>query len=417
MPKRSTKTMNSPGGSSLSANDRPRPWIVLGNPENRRVTLFQAALGELQQPRARVVSYLDCLRGNVDLKQVLADLSRMRGVFRIESPGENEAVERLLIARGASLLAESDIASAAPRWRADPGRVRHPRLWFAGFSALLSDIETTLDHHPGVLVQNHPREIRTLFAKPACHAMLSTRGVAVPRTLPPVANYDELREAMRAAGRTRVFVKLACGSSASGVVAFTTGGTRPFAITSLELVRRRGEARFYNNLRLSRYDRERDLRTIFDFLCREGAHVEEWLPKATQNGRSLDVRVVTIAGRACHAVVRTSRSPLTNLHLGNRRGDLAALRLAAGPRWQIVPELCEQAAEAFPQSLYVGWDVLMTPGFRRAYILEGNAFGDLLPGVLHDQRSTYAQAILATLASAPRDMRTTAPRTLARRAR
>jgi hypothetical protein len=218
--------------------------------------------------------------------------------------------------------------------------------------------------------------------------------------LPAITSYDARREAMRAAGWTRVFVKPAWGSSASGVVAFSTAGARPLAITSLELVRRRGEARFYNNLQLSHYHRERDLRTIFDFLAREGAHVERWLPKAAHGNRSFDLRVVTVAGKACHTVVRTSRTPITNLHLGNRRGDLPLLRQAAGSRWKIVTDLCEQAAAAFPDALYIGWDVLVTPGFRRAYILEGNAFGDLLPGVTHAGQSTYASGIAAILAGA-----------------
>ena len=405
MPKPSKKMTNSADASFPLVSDLARPWLVLGNPDNRRVTLFQAALRELQLPPAQVVSYCDYLRGQIDLDCLLRRLASENGVLRIESPGEDHAVERLLIARGAALLgrpcgtvgAEDDIAPAvALRLRADAGRVRHPRQWFAGFSATLSDLGTILQSNPGVRAQNHPCEIRALFDKPHCHAMLASQGVAVPRALPPVANYDELRSAMCAAGMSRVFVKLAYGSSASGVVAFTTGGTRPLAITSLELVRRRGAARFYNNLRLSRYDRERDLRTIFDFLGREGLQVEEWLPKASQGDRNFDLRVVTIAGRACHAVVRTSRSPLTNLHLGNRRGDLAALQRAAGPRWQIVVDLCERAAQVFPAAVYVGWDVLVTPGFRRAYILEGNAFGDLLPGVTFADRSTYAQAILAS---------------------
>jgi hypothetical protein len=44
---------------------------------------------------------------------------------------------------------------------------------------------------------------------------------------------------------------------------------------------------------------------------------------------------------------------------------------------------CEQVAATFPRALYVGWDVLVTPGFQRAYVLEGNAFGDFLPNVPH----------------------------------
>jgi glutathione synthase/RimK-type ligase-like ATP-grasp enzyme len=277
--------------------------------------------------------------------------------------------------------------------------LRYPKQWFAGYSSLLEDIERAMVRRSGASVQNHPDAIRALFDKPRCHQILASRGVAVPRALPAVSGYDELREAMRAASLSRVFVKLASGSSSSGVVALTTGGTRPLAITSVELVRRRGQARFYNNLRLSRYSRERDLRSIFDYLCREGTHVEEWLPKATQGDRWLDLRVVTIAGKPCQMVVRTSRSPFTNLHLGNRRGDLPALRRSAGRRWSIVSEIARQAAQAFPSALYVGWDVLVTPGFRRAYILEGNAFGDLLPKVSYVGRSTYAHGIRAMLQS------------------
>lgn len=88
-------------------------------------------------------------------------------------------------------------------------------------------------------------------------------------------------------------------------------------------------------------------------------------PRQRRGGRNFDLRVVTFAGKACHTVVRTSRSPLTNLHLGNRRGDLSLVRQAAGSRWNLVSDLCEQAARALPDALYVGWDVLVTPGFRR----------------------------------------------------
>jgi hypothetical protein len=379
---------------------------VLGNPGSRRVMLFQAALRDVCQPPARVVSYRELLRGDTDLDAVLARFAGESCLLRIESPAEDHEVECRLIARGAAagtagVPSELAIdAAAALRLREDVGQVRHPRQWFAGFSALLGDVERAIERSPGVAVQNHPRAIRLLFDKPRCHAHLAQSGVSAPASLPGVSCYEALREAMRSAGWTRAFIKPAWGSSASGVVAFTTAGARPLAITSLELVRRRGEARFYNNLRLSRYHRERDLRTIFDFLCREGVHVEQWLPKATQGDRNFDLRVVTIAGRPCHTVVRTSRSPLTNLHLGNRRGDLALLKQAAGSRWSRVPELCEQAARAFPNALYIGWDVLVTPGFRRAYILEGNAFGDLLPRVSHDGRSTYNRGIEAMLRAA-----------------
>lgn len=41
----------------------------------------------------------------------------------------------------------------------------------------------------------------------------------------------------------------------------------------------------------------------------------------------------------------------------------------------------------------IGIDLLATPHFRRFYVLELNAFGDLLPGVLHDSQNTYETTI------------------------
>ena len=52
--------------------------------------------------------------------------------------------------------------------------------------------------------------------------------------------------------------------------------------------------------------------------------------------------------------------------------------------------MCERAlAFCFPRSLYAGFDVLIEPDFRTARILEVNAFGDLLPRVLHEGSDTY----------------------------
>jgi len=91
---------------------------------------------------------------------------------------------------------------------------------------------------------------------------------------------------------------------------------------------------------------------------------------------------VVVAGRATHAVVRTSRHPMTNLHLGGTRGDLDAARAAitaAGGRFADVLETAERAAACFPGTLCVGVDILPGAGWRRFTVGEVNAFGDLLP--------------------------------------
>ena len=52
-------------------------------------------------------------------------------------------------------------------------------------------------------------------------------------------------------------------------------------------------------------------------------------------------------------------------------------------------------AARFPGSLYMGIDLLISPDYRSHAILEVNAFGDLLPGVLSRGVDTYTAEVLA----------------------
>ena len=127
-------------------------------------------------------------------------------------------------------------------------------------------------------------------------------------------------------------------------------------------------------------------------------HVERWVPKAGIDGQTFDLRVVVIAGRAEHVVVRMARGPMTNLHLGNSRGDPTALReKMKDGAWEAAMASCERAASAFPRSLLAGVDLLIAPGYRRHAVLEVNAFGDLLHGVLARGLDTHSAEVEALL--------------------
>jgi glutathione synthase/RimK-type ligase-like ATP-grasp enzyme len=215
--------------------------------------------------------------------------------------------------------------------------------------------------------------------KRICHARLQAAGVPVPEALSPVRDYAELRERMADAAMQRVFVKPAHGSSASGVVALQTApGGRIRATTSAA----RAGAGYRNSLRVQSYEMEPDVARLIDSLAPDGLHVERWLPKVALDGRVLDLRVVVIAGEPSHVVVRTSRSPMTNLHLGGSRGDVDAVRHAMGESgWARALDVCARTAACFPRSLMVGVDLLVQVGWRRYAVGEVNAFGDLLPGI------------------------------------
>jgi hypothetical protein len=215
--------------------------------------------------------------------------------------------------------------------------------------------------------------------------------------LGPVGCFAELLARMEETGLRQVFVKLACGSSACGVVAFRTGAGRMQAITTVELERHNGVLRLYNSRRLRTYDAPADIGTLIDVLCGEGVQVEEWVPKAAFEGQTFDLRLVVIGGEVCHVVPRLSSGPMTNLHLLNRRGDPARLRAEIPAEyWDAAMGTARRVAALFPGCLHVGVDLLFTPSFRRHAVVEANAFGDLLPGILWDRLDTY-EAELAAL--------------------
>ncbi|MFF8711901.1 STM4014 family protein [Streptomyces sp. NPDC015184] len=347
---------------SPSANSAVGPaprFAVVGVPGNRRVAFFQDAVRAAGLPAARVVPWLDVLRGEAAF--------RPGETVRMDSPGEDAEVERLLRAVD------------------DPTRVEGTALWYARFTGAVRAVAQATDAAGAVLLDD-PDEAAVLFDKRLCHAVLDGAGVPVPASptsgaaAPVVRDWADVRERMAALGTPRVFVKLAHGSSASGVLAVETAG--PGRIRATTSVERDASGRLFNSLRVRRCTTEREVAAIVDALAPDGLHIERWLPKATRRGRATDLRVVVVAGRATHAVVRTSSSPMTNLHLGGERGSLDEVRAAvaaAGGSWADALAVCERAAACFPDTLCVGVDLLPSTAWRRFAVGEVNAFGDLLP--------------------------------------
>lgn len=379
---------------------------MVGDGKSERVQRFQAALAEvLPGAEFRLLEYVDVLKDPSILEDCLAEDC----VLRIESPGQCFEVSRRLLQRGCEHARNEDspwisIEELAD-FQEDFGRIFYPRQWFLGYRDFLNSVYAMLqetDAH--VEVMSDPREIAVMFDKRACHQRMVEAGIPVPDSLREISDFQSLIDAMSRQHMNRVFVKLAHGSSASGVMAFHASENRLRATTTCELVRDARGLRLYNSLRVPKYTSQTDICDIVNLLCEQGVHVEQWLPKArapscdaSDGGlpEEFDLRVMVIGGKVQHLVVRQSSRPMTNLHLNSRRGDVPAVLEMLGDQWARIQETCRQTLLLFPGCHYAGIDVAVMPGCRRHAVLEINAFGDLLPRIEHNGLSTYAAEISA----------------------
>jgi hypothetical protein len=196
-------------------------------------------------------------------------------LVRIDSPGEDAQVDRLL--RGAEEPAVHGELVGAARW-------------YSGLLAGAARVAAAAGVHQ---MLNPVDDLAVLFDKRRCQAVLAAAGIPVPPALPTVRGYAELRSHMADAGWSRVFVKPAHGSSASGVLALSASGRRISAVTTVEP----DGGRLFNALPVRRYTDEATVASIVDRLAPDGLHVERWFPQAGHDGHTVDLRVRTC--RAC----------------------------------------------------------------------------------------------------------------------
>ncbi|WP_115563429.1 STM4014 family protein [Xanthomonas arboricola] len=362
---------------------------MVGPQGSRRIAALQQALQAQGQPAATVFDYLQLLDTAAPLQDWLA--RHPAALVKLESPGEAPALHQALIVRGWHCLGQPGPAPAPLAH----GELAHQHLWYAGFADLLATL-------PAARYLNPPADLLAMTDKRGCQQRLAAAGVSVPALLGTVDSYAGLRECLQASGCTQAFLKPRYGSSGAGVLAYRWHRDgRQIASGSAELVVQDGQVRVFNALRQRRYTRTDEIAPLVDAIAAQGAYLEQWIPKPRAPGLPgyhYDLRVVAFDGAARQRVARASRGPLTNLHLGNRR--LPAQAWQSADVDAAVASAVAHAASVFADSRMIGFDLIQRAG--RCHVLEANGFGDLLPELRWQGRTTYEdQAALGAIAAAP----------------
>ncbi|MEN3747064.1 STM4014 family protein [Sphingomonas sp. HF-S3] len=319
----------------------------------------------------------------------LAAMLRPGGYLRIDTPDQQpgpiaalyRAGRDAAAAAGFETLSDSRIDGLAA------GEIGSPAQLAFGLGAATARAEATA-RACGGQVSTSAADVACAFDKAAARDRLAAAGVPVPFALAAPESFDDLVAAMEAAGLSRVFVKLRHGSAAAGMIALARQGDRWIATTTAV----DGEGgRILASRNLRRLTDRGDLARLVDRLAPLGLHVERWLPKIGIDGRVADVRLVMLDDGSIHPVLRTSRHPITNLHLGGDRAPVDALvRRIGDAAWQSVLASARSAACRFADSHVLGLDIAVLADGRRHAVLEANIFGDFVKDFTPGARSPHA---------------------------
>ncbi|QEI06040.1 hypothetical protein FXN63_09470 [Pigmentiphaga aceris] len=375
--------------------------LVLGVAGGKRMRGLQDAAQRHGDVVLHCVDYADAMRDPTALHAMAATGMALK----IDSPGDDAWVQHQLCLRGweaGSGMAEKpmpdnvvsggkgsddithDCTAASPTISTTvlppkpvaKGELMPTRDWYAGFAQFLRAIPQTAAPLSPV------EDILLMTDKLNCQQHLRSHGVAIPPLLGAVSGYGHLLALLDQAGVDNAFIKPRYGSSAAGVVAYRRNRRgNELAVSTVHSA----NGQHFNAKRMRRYTNTQEIAALIDTLAADQAYAEAWIPKPRTQGGGYDFRVVTLDGEPQHRVARVNNAPMTNLHLDAQRAQ--AEDLLNDVALQALVDTARAAARTFPRSRMMGLDIVVRG--ERAWVLEANAFGDLLPRLHWQGRDTY----------------------------
>ena len=343
-------------------------FLTIGNPAGRRVQYWANALNK-NNHKHTMLSYDQILLG--DLPKI-----NIPTTVRITSPGEDPDLWHTLIKLGGCTKQLSILE----------GEIYPNPYWYKGWQLLLKKIDAFVANNPNSRFLNTSEGILLSFHKLKCQYYLQTKGISCPKIIvDKVIDYNGVVTILKEKKIQQVFIKPYHGSSASGVMALKVGGKNQVLYTSVLLK----NGKLYNSLKMQQYRDKKQIERIINAMVPAGLMVEEWIPKKKYSGKSVDFRFLVINGEVTLSVPRMSNHYITNLHLGNEKGNSEEVINDWGA--EIIEEASKLASKAVSEInglFYAGVDVAISKN-GKPYILEVNAFGDLLLGITNNGKNAY----------------------------
>lgn len=237
---------------------------------------------------------------------------------------------------------------------------------------------------------NRSSSIEATLDKVRMKEILINKNIRMPKTLTSrVYNTKDLLVLLEESKSNNVFIKPRYGSGALGVMALKCNFKKNGYLMYTSLYKANGN--YYNSKKI-RAIRDREI--IFDLLDRvlqDGPLVEKWIEKKRLEDRPFDIRVLVNYARVDFILGRSSKGPITNLHLNNQALDYESLGLGS-KLFEEIEDLAKSAVESFEGLNYAGVDILVNKR-DQAYVVEVNGQGDLIHKDIFGHNTIYKNQI------------------------
>lgn len=237
------------------------------------------------------------------------------------------------------------------------------------------------------ILLNSTSGIINTLDKIKCKSLLAKNNITTTKILyKDIKTYDELKENLYDKSITNIFIKPMYGSGAAGIVAYRFNHRLNDEVIYTSVAYDYDELVNTKNIHKIK-DKQEIKRIINNILC-YGAFIEMWIPKASFNNISYDLRVVCQFGQVDYIIARGSNSPITNLHLNNNAISLNELNLKENTINEI-KKICLDTMKCFKGLNYAGIDILLEKESLKPYVIEVNGNGDLIYSDIFDKNIIY----------------------------
>lgn len=364
----------------------PQSPVILGGGSGDRAASLREACLILGNTPPRFVSFREFLADSA----ILVDALRGARWLHIDTPDQDVCEMAALYRAGASKAGELGHVTLPEDSEHDlaSGAIGSPAQLAFGLEEAVAQASSIAARH-GATCTTSARDLARSFDKSRTHACLRAAGIPVPAMLEDIADFATLESAMDRARTNRAFVKLRHGAAAAGIVALARNGKAWRAVTT---ARCEADGQMRASRRVRNLTDPDAIAHLIEQLAPLGVHAESWIPKMGVDGLTVDLRLVVIDGEVSTAILRGSRHPITNLHLGGRRMPVEALVNRIGEAgWARICDTAKDVARLFPDTLSLGVDIAVSADGRRHFVLEANVFGHFVKDAGEDRSSVHEQ--------------------------